>query len=132
MIRQLRARWPLALEAFDLDLRGCGCRGSQLGLRFGLRCILLQIGQLKLEDRATNAPDESIGRVVLAVGCRAMPSIKPVWIPGQSRRHGPRRTCAVAGHQEVPTHRSLCRRPEFLTIYVGTKTYSAAFVCAQT
>ena len=49
MLRQRTARRPLASEAFDLDLRRSGCRGSQPGLRLGFGSILFQIGELKLE-----------------------------------------------------------------------------------
>ena len=49
MIRQRAARRPLALKAFYLDLRRCGCRSGQLGLRLGFASIFFQIGELKLE-----------------------------------------------------------------------------------
>jgi hypothetical protein len=48
-VQQRTARRPLALEAFYLDLRRSGCRGSQPGLRLGFGSIRFQIGELKLE-----------------------------------------------------------------------------------
>ena len=49
VIGQRPARRPLALEPFNLDLRGCGRGRSQLGLRLGFGRILFEIGKPKLK-----------------------------------------------------------------------------------
>ena len=49
VIRQRPARRPLALETFNLDLRGGGRSGRQLGLRLGFGRILFEIGKPKLK-----------------------------------------------------------------------------------
>jgi hypothetical protein len=77
VLRQRTARRPLALEAFYLDLRRSGCRGSQPGLRLGFGSILFQIGELKLELFEDGAALGGLAVLLVARARSAAPAPSP-------------------------------------------------------